>query len=93
MWIRIIATPPGDAPEEVRRRWVGLELPLAGGAKGPWFVPVGDVRGLSVGPYSFLTSLRGGLTRRWVRAYLVHTSKALALLGEKDPEAVRWWRE
>jgi hypothetical protein len=93
VWICIIATPPGDTPEEVRRAWVGLELPLAAGARGPWLVPIGDVRGLSVGPYSFLTSLRGALTRRWVRAYLVHTSRALALLAEKDPEAVRWWRE
>lgn len=27
--IRIIAVPPGDAPEWVRQAWVGLELPLA----------------------------------------------------------------
>src|SRR5262249_39552999 len=33
--IRIIATPPGEAPEEVRRAWVGVELPLARGAAEP----------------------------------------------------------
>ncbi len=27
--IRIIATPPGQAPESVRDQWVGLELPLS----------------------------------------------------------------
>lgn len=26
--IRIVATPPGKAPEEVREAWVGLVLPL-----------------------------------------------------------------
>jgi len=26
--IKIIATPPGQAPEEVRREWVGLTIPL-----------------------------------------------------------------
>ena len=28
-WIRIIATPPGEAPEHIRAAWVGLALPLA----------------------------------------------------------------
>jgi len=27
--IRIVSTPPGAAPEWVRREWVGLEIPLA----------------------------------------------------------------
>ena len=31
MGIRIIAVPPGEAPEEIRRAWVGLVLPLAFG--------------------------------------------------------------
>jgi hypothetical protein len=29
MYIRIISSPPGDAPENVRADWVGLVLPLA----------------------------------------------------------------
>lgn len=29
MIIRIIATPPGFAPEEIRKAWIGLELPVA----------------------------------------------------------------
>src|SRR5262245_29015032 len=27
--VRVTAVPPGEAPEDVRRAWVGLELPLA----------------------------------------------------------------
>src|SRR5947199_83534 len=35
MDIRIIDVPPGEAPEWVRRAWVGLVLPLAPGEYGP----------------------------------------------------------
>ena len=27
--IKIVAVPPGFAPEEIRKEWVGVELPLA----------------------------------------------------------------
>jgi hypothetical protein len=30
-YIRIIATPPGEAPLWVREKWIGLELPLVDG--------------------------------------------------------------
>ena len=33
--VRIVAVSPGAAPEEVRRAWVGLIVPLAAGETGP----------------------------------------------------------
>jgi hypothetical protein len=33
--VRIVAVSPGPAPEEVRRAWVGLVVPLAAGETGP----------------------------------------------------------
>lgn len=33
--VRIVAVSPGPAPEEVRRAWVGLIVPLAAGETGP----------------------------------------------------------
>jgi len=27
-YIRIVAVPPGEAPEEVRKAWVGVRIPL-----------------------------------------------------------------
>src|SRR5215471_17510443 len=33
--VRILRPPPGEAPLWVREKWVGLELPLAYGARGP----------------------------------------------------------
>ncbi len=35
-YIRIVATPPSEAPLWLRGRWVGRELPLADGGRGPW---------------------------------------------------------
>src|SRR5262245_4386339 len=33
--VRIIDTPEGEAPDHIRRAWIGLELPLARGERGP----------------------------------------------------------
>jgi hypothetical protein len=41
VFVRVIAAPPGEAPEAVRRAWVGLELPLAAGETGPRVVHAG----------------------------------------------------
>jgi len=38
--IRIIAVPPGEAPQQVREAWVGLRLPVSKGVLGyrrRWF--------------------------------------------------------
>ncbi len=28
--IKIISTPPGFAPEEIRKQWIGIEMPILG---------------------------------------------------------------
>jgi hypothetical protein len=92
VFIRIIATPPGEPPEEVRRAWVGLELPLAAGETGPRTVPTGSV--LS-GPRTFVGTLLAQLTgrSRQERGYVIDARQALALLAAKAPWAAQWWRE
>ena len=91
MFIRIIGTPPGEAPEEVRREWVGLELPLAAGETGARVVPSA---GVLSGPRSFLAALgrmlRGRFTRR--RGYAVEVAAAVAALEHVHPDAAAWWR-
>jgi hypothetical protein len=92
MFIRVIATPPGEAPEEVRRAWIGLTLPLAVGETGPRLV-----RGWGVlsGPRTFLGSLLAQLAslNRQEYGYVVDAAQALALLAECAPWAAQWWRE
>ncbi len=76
--VRIVAVPPGEAPEEVRRAWVGLELPLAVGETGPrdgWTYGV-----LSAAP----AGVRNGCA--------VDGRIAVTLLAETDPSAADWWR-
>jgi hypothetical protein len=92
MFIRIIETPPGEAPEEVRQEWVGLDLPLAAGESGPRMVSGG---GVLSGPRSFLGILLGLLTGRMQPAYgyIIDAPQALVLLAEKSPWAAQWWRE
>jgi hypothetical protein len=77
--IRIIATPPGEAPESVRRGWVGLELPLVPGQTRPeWGSARQVLSGRAVGDLS---------------GYAVDGPTAIKLLTSADPEAAAWWRQ
>ena len=90
--IRIIATPPGQAPEWVREKWVGLELPLAERFQG-------RVRtltsGVLEGPPTFLGFLsrlfRGRVSLN--QGFAVESAAAIAILETKSPDAANWWRE
>jgi hypothetical protein len=78
MRVRIIATPPGEAPEPVRKAWVGLELPVADGRDGPAPLDAaGVLSGERVEP---------------VEGYEVDGAAAVDLLAAKAPEAAAWWR-
>jgi len=92
MEIRIIATPPGEAPLSVRRAWVGLVLPLRPGEYGPNEV---GVSGVLSGPRGFFAWLWRLLTGQFaVRVqYLVLVDEALDILEEASPNAAAWWRE
>jgi hypothetical protein len=77
--IVILRTPAGEAPEHIRRAWIGLELPLAPGESGPQRVDTVAV--LSGGP----TGSKQG--------YLVAGPAALQALEARSPEAAAWWRQ
>jgi hypothetical protein len=92
MKIRIINTPPGEAPEQVRQAWIGLEIPVP-----PRFA--GRRRGFGVGVLSGPKSLLGilfsvlfGRTQR-VFGYTVESRVAIDLLAARSPEAAGWWRQ
>jgi hypothetical protein len=76
--IRIVAIPPGEAPEEVRRAWVGLVLPLAKQTRGPLLA-----RGFGV------LSGRGQPTY----GYAVPAARAVEILSQHAPEAAAWWTQ
>jgi hypothetical protein len=77
--LRILGLPPGEAPESIRRAWVGVELPLRRGQTEP--NRVGSLGVLSrQGPEVSM-------------GYLVDGSAAVAALASQAPEAAAWWRE
>jgi hypothetical protein len=80
--VRIVAVPAGEAPEWVRQKWVGLELPLA------QILPTarrGLGRGVLAGPL-----MLGRYRMR--RGYRVNVLDANAVLERTSPDAARWWR-
>jgi hypothetical protein len=77
--LRIIATPPGEAPERIRRAWVGVELPLRRGETEP-------SDHVSVGVLSHLAPAR-------TMGYAVDGRATVKALASHSPEAATWWRE
>jgi hypothetical protein len=75
--IKIIKTPEGEAPEWVRKEWVGLTLPIANNAPLRIFVKGvlggGDVKDLEK------------------HLYPISGKKAFSALQNKSPEAFQWW--
>jgi hypothetical protein len=103
--IRIIAVPPGPAPEWVREEWVGLVLPLPEG-------PMGRRRLLSMsavlppsrgclsslfesGLYPWLLHLYAWLTDSLMKVdgYAVEALRAVEILSVDSPEAAAWWHQ
>lgn len=82
--IRIIAIPSGEAPEDIRRAWVGIVLPVADVTKQEL-----RARGLvSMGV------LGGPPDPANVVGYNVKTQNAIAALRIAGKEnAVAWWEE
>lgn len=76
--IRVTGTPAGDAPEAVRRAWVGLELPLPRGEARPKLREV-------VGAVS---DAEAGSTV----GFAVEGRVAIRRLAKQAPLAAEWWR-
>ncbi len=90
MQIRIISTPPGEAPEHIRAAWTGVVLPAAvSGARSV------ETIGVLSRPKSQLGLLFARLFGRVRRSqgFVVESSKAIEILAEQAPEAAEWWRQ
>jgi hypothetical protein len=90
--IRIIDVPPGEAPMEIRKAWVGLVLPLAGWRSRPTRIAIA---GVLSGPKSFLGMVLNCFKLRHERweGYPVKARAAIEILGRQNPTAGAWWRE
>ena len=90
--VRIIDVPPGEAPLEIRKAWVGLVLPLAGNRVQARKLPIA---GVLTGPKNLFASLLRvfGGQRSFSTGYAVETRAAIDILEKADPRAAAWWRE
>jgi hypothetical protein len=90
-FIEIIATPPGEAPEEVRRAWIGITIPLH-----PQFPSASTRTGYGVlsGPRSWIAALFPCFHKcyRW-HGYNVSAPEAFAALELHNPTAAKWWAD
>jgi hypothetical protein len=76
-WVRIVATPAGEAPLDVRGAWVGLTLPLC----NPDLCTT-ETFGVVTG------SRKSPMT-----GYMVYGRQAVEILAKKAPWAAAWWLE
>lgn len=90
MQIRIISTPPGEAPEQVRSAWVGLTLPTA--IRTPSPIEAVGVMSKPKTRFGLFVARFLGKTHRET-GYIVDAHKAVELLSTHAPEAARWWRQ
>lgn len=84
--------PPGEAPEEIRRSWIGVVIPLP-----PRMQSERDATGYGVltGPRSCWSALFPFLhvnKTKWT-GYWVRGREAVDALANKDPAAAQWWEE
>jgi hypothetical protein len=88
--IRIIATPAGEAPEAIRRAWVGLVLPLHEKFDRPVTHPL---FGVLTGPKTLLSMFFKNLFTTPARrdSYMVTAQVAIELLAKHNPTAAQWW--
>ena len=89
MRIRIISTPPGEAPERIRAAWVGLELPAARTTTSVSTIGVLSRPKTRTGLFF---AWLFGRTQREV-GYTVRASSAIEMLATRSPEAAAWWCE
>lgn len=75
--MRITSAPTGQAPLEIREKWIGVEISFLDIG-----MPTGSIRGV----------LNGEKVKPH-RAFTVDQVEALTALREKSPEAADWWQE
>ena len=90
MDIRIISTPPGEAPEHVRAAWIGLTLPAI--VSGPRTIETVGVLSRPKTWFGLLLARILGKTQQ-VRGYVVDANRAVEILATHSPDAAKWWRE
>jgi hypothetical protein len=91
MHVRILQTPPGEAPLDIREAWVGLVLPLRPGESGQRQLMT---QGVLTGPRTFTGWLFAHVLGRFkkVDGFCVDAAGAIQVLAKHDTRAADWWQ-
>ena len=76
--IKVVKTPTGGAPEEIRKEWIGVTLPCA------------PILGFSDGVELEVVT-RKEVRKRY--CFHVPQVEAIEALEQKSSEAAKWWRQ
>jgi len=74
--MRVTSAPTGQAPLEIRQKWIGVEIPFL-----EIGVPTGSVSGI----------LNGKKVKPH-KVFIVDQVEALTALRKKSPKAADWWK-
>lgn len=87
--VRIISTPPGDAPLWVREKWIGLDLPIVGNVSRRSLALSIDTKSTALSHWWAVLRRRTEI----IHGYHVEAQRAVDILSETSPEAANWWRQ
>lgn len=91
LFLVITSVPPGEAPEWVREKWVGLSLPLADEAGAVHSLPTVGVISHPKTRIGYYWAQLTGRVRR-ASGYIVYSAAAIEVLERSSPAAAAWWR-
>ena len=86
--IKIIDTPPGKAPEEIRKKWVGLVLPVAAQEHSQAYMQV-----LLTKPKCYLGIFVASRDEDFLTngAFFVSGPEAIGVLSIASGSTAKWW--
>ena len=86
--VKIVATPPGEAPKRIRDAWIGVVLPIKGDRPNKR-LGYGVKSGLTIW---FVIKVFLGWVKP-IQGYSVDAAKAVDILSQTAPDAAQWWRK
>jgi hypothetical protein len=101
--IQIVKLPDGEAPEEIRKAWIGLKLPCIGVAENGRRESIGFIFGqqdadciqIVAGVLQFGVQEAGTVTGKKLpnrnKLFIVNQFQALQVLEQNNTEATQWW--
>jgi len=90
--IKIYKVPPGEAPLEIRKSWIGVSLPVSDNGILKKRTGFGVISKPPLSRTQSIVSIFRKDRVRW-KSYEVNAVDAISALEEFNPKAAAWWKE